>query len=79
MDAEADWQTGPGAWDGLAEILAPTLILRGALDIDVPPANEQLIADRMGNATLVTFEGAGHGLPIQEPTLVAGAINGFLG
>jgi pimeloyl-ACP methyl ester carboxylesterase len=79
LDAEADWQTGSGAWDGLEEILAPTLVLRGKLDIDVPPVNEQLIADRMVNATLVTFEGAGHGLPMQEPTLVAGAINGFLG
>ena len=79
LDAVAGWQTGAGAWDGLDEILAPALILRGALDIDVPPVNEQLIADLMGNAALVTFEGAGHGLPMQEPKLVAGAINGFLG
>jgi len=27
---------------------------------------------------LVTFEGAGHGLPLQEPELVAGTVNGFL-
>lgn len=79
LDAESAWQTGSGAWDGLAEIHRPTLILRGALDIDVPPVNEQLIADRIVNAKLVTFEGGGHGLPLQEPTLVAGTINGFLG
>ena len=79
LDAESVWQTGSGAWDGLMDIHRPTLILRGALDIDVRPVNEQLIADRVANATLVTFEGAGHGLPLQEPTLVAGAINGFLG
>jgi pimeloyl-ACP methyl ester carboxylesterase len=55
------------------------LILRGALDIDVPPVNEQLIAARIPNARLVTFEDAGHGLPLQEPELVAGLVNGFLG
>jgi pimeloyl-ACP methyl ester carboxylesterase len=78
LDAETGWQTGPGAWDDLVEIHRPTLILRGALDIDVPPVNEQLIAARIPNAKLVTFEDAGHGLPLQEPTLVAGVVNGFL-
>ena len=79
LDAELGWQTGLGAWDGLVEIRRPTLILKGALDIDVPPANEQLIAERISNAEAVTFENAGHGLPLQEPELVAGLVNGFLG
>jgi pimeloyl-ACP methyl ester carboxylesterase len=79
LDAEQGWQTGPGAWDGLVEIHRPTLILKGALDIDVPPVNEQLIAERIPNAEAVTFEDAGHGLPLQEPELVAGLVNGFLG
>lgn len=78
LDAETGWQTGPGALDDLVEIHRPTLILRGALDIDVPPVNEQLIAERVPNAVLVTFEDAGHGLPLQEPELVAGLVNGFL-
>jgi pimeloyl-ACP methyl ester carboxylesterase len=78
LDAETGWQTGPGAWDDLVKIHRPTMILRGALDIDVPPMNEQLIAERISNARLVTVEDAGHGLPLQEPELVAGLVNGFL-
>jgi pimeloyl-ACP methyl ester carboxylesterase len=78
LDAEAGWQTGPGAWGGLTQIHRPTLIMRGALDIDVPPMNEQLIASRIRNAVLVTFDSAGHGLPLQEPELVSGLVNGFL-
>ncbi len=79
LRAEHVWQTGAGAWDGLPQIKRPTLILRGTRDIDVPPVNENLIARRIPNSTLVTFGDAGHGLPLQEPTLVAGLVNGFLG
>jgi pimeloyl-ACP methyl ester carboxylesterase len=79
LRAEHRWQTGSGAWYGLSRITRPTLILRGARDIDVPPTNEQLIARRIRNSVLVTFADAGHGLPLQAPTLVAGLVNGFLG
>lgn len=40
--------------------------------------NAQLIAERIPNAVPVTFESAGHGLPLQEPELVAALVNGFL-
>jgi pimeloyl-ACP methyl ester carboxylesterase len=78
LEAEDGWQTGPGAWEGLADVGRLTLILHGALDIVVPPVNAQLIAERIPNAVPVTFESAGHGLPLQEPELVAGLVNGFL-
>lgn len=79
LEAVDGWQTGAGAWDDLVKIHRPTLILQGAIDIAVPPVNAQLIAERIPNATLVMFEGAGHGLPLQESGLVAGLVNGFLG
>ncbi len=79
LDAEHAWQAGPGAWDGLPQIHRPTLILKGAQDIDIPPVNEQLIAGRITNSVAITFEDAGHGLPLQEPRIVAGVVNGFLG
>jgi pimeloyl-ACP methyl ester carboxylesterase len=78
LEAEDGWQTDPGAWDGLVDVRRPTLILHGALDIVVPPVNAQLIAERIPNAVPVTFESAGHGLPLQEPELVAALVNGFL-
>jgi pimeloyl-ACP methyl ester carboxylesterase len=79
LEAEDGWQRGAGAWQGLASISSPTLIMRGALDIDIPPVNEARIAARIPNAELITFERAGHGLPLQSPGLVAGLVNGFIG
>lgn len=79
IDAIHAWQLGPGAWADLDHIHMPTLVLSGALDVDVPAANAQLIAGRIPNAVPVSFEDAGHGLPLQEPVVVAGLIDGFLG
>ena len=79
IDAIHAGQLGPGAWADLDHIHLPTLVLSGALDVDVPAVNAQLIADRIPNAVPISFEDAGHGLPLQEPAVVAGLIDGFLG
>jgi len=78
LGANDAWYAGPGAWRSLPRIHRPTLVLRGALDIDVPPVNGALIARRLPDATSATFDDAGHGLPLQEPTTVGGIVNGFL-
>jgi len=79
LEAVAAWIDGPESSDGLGDVRRPVLLLQGARDIAVPPINAERLADRLPNATLVTFADAGHGLPLQEPRLVAGLVNGFLG
>jgi len=72
------WYSGPGAWDGLEQMAQPTLVLRGSQDINVPPKNGRAIAERIPDAKLITFNDAGHGLPMQEPILIAAVIGAFL-
>ena len=79
LDAELGWQTGPGAWDGLVEYPPPDASLRAPWTSTFLRRTKQLMAERIPNAEAVTFENAGHGLPLQEPELVAGLVNGFLG
>lgn len=49
------------AYGRLGQIVAPTLVLTGADDIVMPPANSQLLADRIHHAALASFADAGHG------------------
>jgi len=79
LEAVAAWAGGAGSWDGLDEVRRPVLVLQGARDNAIPPVNAERLANRLANATLVTFADAGHGLPLQEPRMVAGLIEGFLG
>jgi len=51
------------AWEGysrLSQIVAPTLVIHGKSDQLVPPANAQLIADRIPEAKLVFLDHASH-------------------
>jgi pimeloyl-ACP methyl ester carboxylesterase len=48
------------AYDRLSEIRVPTLVLHGADDLLVDPANARLLASRIPGAELVLLEGAGH-------------------
>lgn len=78
LEAIDAWYSGPGAWDGLEQMVQPTLVLRGSQDIAVPPKNGRAIAERIPGAKLITFNDAGHGLPMQEPILIAAVIGAFL-
>jgi pimeloyl-ACP methyl ester carboxylesterase len=49
------------AYGRLGQIVAATLVVTGADDIVIPPANSRLLANRIHNATLESFAGAGHG------------------
>jgi len=48
------------AYDRLPRITAPTLILTGADDVLIPPANSHNLAARIPDARLIEFEQAGH-------------------
>ncbi|GAA4642584.1 alpha/beta fold hydrolase [Gordonia humi] len=49
------------AWDRLPEVTAPTLVLHGTDDRFAPVVNAQIIADRIPDARVHTFDGARHG------------------
>lgn len=51
----------------LHRIVAPTLVLHGALDTLTPVANARLLADAIPDATLAVLPGAGHGYLLEQP------------
>jgi pimeloyl-ACP methyl ester carboxylesterase len=60
--------------DALPAIGAPTAILAGDADQHCPPRAAEIIAERIGAATLEVLPGAGHPLPIERPDETAEAI-----
>lgn len=53
------------------EIAVPSLVVHGTADRVVPYGNGENLARQMADAELVTFEGAGHNLIIEEPARLA--------
>ncbi len=62
----------------LEEIASPTLVLHGTADRIVPYPNGVRIAERMPGAELVTFEGAGHLLFLEEADRFNAMVERFL-
>ena len=58
----------------LAAIAAPTLILTGAHDAVVPPANAELLAQRIPQSRVQVLPDAGHFFPLETPEAAAQAI-----
>jgi 3-oxoadipate enol-lactonase len=61
---------GTSQWDGydrLGRITSPTLVVHGALDALVPPANGRVLADRIPGAELVIVPDANHLLGTDQP------------
>jgi pimeloyl-ACP methyl ester carboxylesterase len=58
---------GHDAYDRLARIRAPTLVVHGREDVMVPPANGRLLADLIPDARLLELGGAAHLYPTDEP------------
>lgn len=48
------------AWSRLQEISAPTLVVHGTEDVIIPPANAEILAERIPGARLEILDGAGH-------------------
>jgi 3-oxoadipate enol-lactonase len=66
------------AWDRLAELRAPTLVLYGTEDVVVDPANSTLLAERVPDARLEWFPGCGHLLFWEEPERFVALVGEFL-
>ncbi|MCF8034961.1 MAG: alpha/beta hydrolase [Desulfarculaceae bacterium] len=69
---------GFDSYDRLPEIACPTLSLGGAEDRLIPPANAELLAERIPGAKLVIVPEAGHQLLIEQPQAANGAVLDFL-
>ena len=55
----------------LPDIPVPTLILAASQDDITPPYVQRLMANRMPNATLETFDGVGHNMKVEIPDALA--------
>lgn len=62
----------------VAQIGLPTLVISGAEDKMTPLKHGRFLAEQIPQATLVTLDGAGHYLPLEQPQAVAAAITQFL-
>jgi len=62
----------------LPQISAPTLILFGAHDKVVPPANADLMTGKIPGSQVVILPGAGHFFPIEVPAAAAQAVIQFV-
>ncbi len=58
----------------LEEVQAPTLILFGEHDQVVPPANAELLAQKIANSTIQLLPDAGHMFPIETPDAATSAV-----
>lgn len=61
----------------LHRISTPTLILFGAHDQVVPPANASLLAEKIPNSKVVIFPDAGHFFPMEIPEAASKAVIEF--
>ncbi len=66
------------ATDLLATIAVPVLVVAGADDQIVPPAEARSMAQAISGARVTIVPEAGHLAPLEQPALVGRAIRGFL-
>jgi pimeloyl-ACP methyl ester carboxylesterase len=66
------------SYSRLGQITAPTLIIHGETDRLIPPANANLIAERIRGAKLVLIPNASHIFETDQPDASQGAILDFL-
>ncbi len=62
-----------------ARITVPTLVVHGTADVLVHPDNARLLASLIPGATLLLYEGAGHGLIIEQARRFNRDVAAFLG
>jgi pimeloyl-ACP methyl ester carboxylesterase len=65
-------------WGRLGDIHAPALVITGGLDSKFGPIGDRLAAGLGPGATRVTFPGAGHALPWEQPEAFAAAVVDWL-
>ena len=76
---DAWYEASGGARSRLTTIKAPTLIVAGAKDIDVPSANAQLLAGLIPDARVAIVSAAGHAVLMQAHDHFLGELRRFLG
>jgi pimeloyl-ACP methyl ester carboxylesterase len=64
--------------DRLDEIAAPTLVISGTADVLTPHKYGLLLAQRIPDARLVSIDGGGHMMALEQPRVVAAAVRGFI-
>jgi 3-oxoadipate enol-lactonase len=68
----------PDSVEILSSIRVPTLVLVGELDGLTPPADSQMMAERIPGSTLITIPGAAHLSNMEEPEAFNTAVGDFL-
>jgi pimeloyl-ACP methyl ester carboxylesterase len=66
------------AYNRLAQIAAPTLVIHGENDQLIPAGNGKLIAEKIPHAKLVMIPRAGHIFPTDQPKITDEAVLTFL-
>lgn len=64
--------------DKLPDVTVPTLVLSGDEDKVVPPANVDLLIDKLPNAEKAILEQAGHFFPFEVPETAVAVVTEFL-
>jgi pimeloyl-ACP methyl ester carboxylesterase len=62
----------------LGEISAPTLVVAGTADLLTPLKYGAHLAERIPQARLLTVEGGGHMMALEQPDMLAGAVAEFI-
>jgi 3-oxoadipate enol-lactonase len=65
-------------WSRLPRISAPTLVVTGAADRLIDPANSRLLAERIPGARLRSIDSVGHDFVAERPEESAAMITEFL-
>jgi 3-oxoadipate enol-lactonase len=76
--AQAAAGAGFDAYDRLASLTAPTLVIHGDGDVVVDPRNADLLAELIPDVRVRIYRGCGHLLMWQEPELFARDLEEFL-
>jgi 3-oxoadipate enol-lactonase len=74
------WEAMQGfdSYDRLPSLRMPTLVIHGSEDLAIPPANAELLADRIPGAELRLLEGAGHLYHSEQAEAADAAVLDFL-
>ena len=68
----------PDSVDLLPSINVPTLVIVGDADALTPPADAQLMAEKIPGAKLVSIASAAHLSPMEQPAAFNNAVSEFL-
>lgn len=66
------------AWDRLAELRTPTLVVGGTADLFLPVATLEAMAEAIPGAELCVLPGGTHYLPVELPAELAARVDAFL-